>query len=79
MRFYRCLSILSLFVVSTTMAYADWDRNCLSACYSSRHDCRYCSYQCYRENNYNPGPNYSGDSTCLLQEENSNNYFNQNY
>ncbi|GEM_PF-5851891 len=83
MRKNRYLLISLLFIASTSISYADWDNSCLNACFKSGHDCRYCSYQCYSDNNGNPGPNYPGDSTCLLEENNkeanSYNYFNDNY
>jgi|HubBroStandDraft_1064217.scaffolds.fasta_scaffold1004150_1 hypothetical protein len=75
----HCLSIVLLFSVCTSISYSDWDSDCLNICFKTGHDCRYCSYQCYTDNNYQPTPHYSGDSTCLLEEYNSNNYHNENY
>lgn len=32
-----------------TSAYAGYDQQCLSDCFSSGHECKYCAWQCYSD------------------------------
>lgn len=53
------------------LTFAAYDAKCLADCFSTHHDCNYCSYQCYTEESYHRMPNYSDDATCPLQENNA--------
>lgn len=72
MQRYRFLSLFLILFVSNV--YAGWDQQCLDDCFSTHHECKYCSYQCYSEDYDHPVPHYH-HTPCPLQgyEDDNNN------
>jgi hypothetical protein len=64
-------TLIALFVFSFTSsvsasAYPQWwDKQCLHDCFSTGHDCNFCSYQC--EAREYPATPYVGNLPCPLE------------
>lgn len=59
------LLILLLFTVITPLSYAGYDSKCLSDCFATGHECKFCSYQCFSEDYANRTP-YNPATECPL-------------
>jgi hypothetical protein len=47
-QYYRSLILLSL-ALTSNVAVAGWNQQCLNDCFNSNHACNYCDYQCRTE------------------------------
>lgn len=59
------LLILIIFSGITPLSYAGWNPQCLSDCFATGHECKYCSYQCFSEDYINRIP-YNPPTDCPL-------------
>ncbi len=61
------LFIILIIFSLPTVSIATWNRQCLDSCFSTGHECNYCSYQCQREPP--PSPPYSKEEEiCPLND-----------
>lgn len=58
--------IILLVSLTSTTAYSAWSKKCLEDCFSTHHECNYCSYQC-EVDDYIPRT-YTDTYTCPLEQ-----------